>query len=299
VPVSPRPELGPVLGVESQPVDVVGRGPARDPDDVVTRQVDGLPLDLVLQDSVDTAVQHRVLIRIEHFHGPDKSLIYHLYPLRKSIKMTVFKVRPLVGVTKRASVITADLPSHGSDAVGFAAPRVGQGFWFIVASIVLLMWLLLRSRRRRWWFGFNITATIVFTVEMSEHLEASRVLLYGCRGGGLSLGKLEEPLVLRDQLVVVVVVVQVLHTVVRVVRQAAGDFLFLLFGSTMSVVVVCGVFVLPRSLCGQDDLHWWLSRSLSGSDTRSWSARWGRRHKAGCGRLVVSLLLLLLLLLLL
>ena len=296
--VAPGAELGSVLGVESEAVDVVGRGSATHPDDVVPGQVDGLPLDLVLQDGVDAAVQHRVLIRIEHFHGPDKSLIYHLYPLRKSIKMTVFKVRPLVGVAKRASMITTDLARHGSDAVGFAAPAGGgQGFWFVVADIVLLMWLLLRFRRRRRWFG---SATTVFTVEMGEHLEPSRVLLYRCRGGGLSLGELEEPLVLRHQLVVVVVVVQVLHTVVGVVRQPCGHLLLLLFGHAVSVVIVVGgdVFVLPGSLSGQDDLHWWLGGSLSGSDTRSGSARGGRSRETCGRRLVVALLLLLLLLLL-
>merc|ERR1712045_1101370 len=116
----------------------------------------------------------------------------------------------------------------------------------MVTNIVLLMWFLLRFRRRRWWFCFNITPTIVVTAETREDLEARGVLLYGSRGGRLSLGELEEPLVLRHQLVVVVVVVQVLHTVVRVV----GLLLLLLFVSVVVVVVVvvavvdgCDVFV--------------------------------------------------------
>jgi len=176
VPVSPRPELGPVLGVEGQPVDVVGRGPAGHSDDVVPGQVDGLPLDLVLQDGVDPAVQDRVLVGIKHLHGPNESLIYHLYPLRKSIEMTVFKVGSLVGITKWTRVITTYLPRHGSDAVGFAGSGVGQGFWFMrgnIVNIVFLMWFLLGFRSRWGWFVFNITHTIAVAVEMSEHLEAS------------------------------------------------------------------------------------------------------------------------------
>ena len=297
VPVAPRTELGPVLGVEGQAVDVVGRGPAGHPHDVVPGQVDRLPLDLVLQDGVDPAVKHRVLVRIEHFHGPNESLIYHLYPLRKSLEMTVFKVRPLVGVTKRPGVITTDLASHRSDAVGFAAPGGGQGFWFVSSNVVntgLLMWFLLRFRRRWRRFIFNITNTIAVAVEVSEHLEARLVLLHRGRAGRLSFGKLEESLVLRHQLVVVVVVVQALYAVVRVVSNTR------LSSVVVVVVVVDNIFVLLRSLSlpwcwplsgslsGENDLHWRLCLSLPRSNTRSWSAGRG-------GLLYWSQLLLLLL----
>ena len=294
VPVAPRPELVPVLGVEGQTVDVVGRGSAGHPDDVVPGQVDGLPLDLVLQDGVDPAVQDGVLVRIKHLHGPNESLIYHLYPLRKSIEMTVFKVGSLVGITKWTCVITTYLPSHGSDAVGFAGPRVGQGFWFMRGNIVNIVFLMrfLLGFRRRGGFVLNITHTITVAVEMSEHLEASRVLLDRCWGGRLSFRKLEEPLVLGDQLVVVVVVVQTLDAVVRVVGQGLLH---------LGPVVVDHVLVLSRllrgplggSLGGEDDLHWRLRLSLPRSNARRWSAGWSRLLDSS------QLLLLLLLLLLL
>ena len=55
------------------PVNVVRRCPARNSYNVISRQVQGLPLDLILQDGVDAAVRDGLLPGVGQSHGPHEA----------------------------------------------------------------------------------------------------------------------------------------------------------------------------------------------------------------------------------
>jgi len=106
VPVAPRTKLTAVGREEGEPIDVVGRRASRDPDDAVVAQVQRLSLHLVLQDAVDPAVPHLVLIWIEHIEGPDKALVDHLHLFWEAGCLVVDEEGSLFRVAKRSRHIT-------------------------------------------------------------------------------------------------------------------------------------------------------------------------------------------------
>ena len=204
--VAPRPELLAILGVERQSVDIVGRGAAGDSHDVVPFQIDSFILDLIFQDRVNSTVQKGILTRVEHFHRPHKALVDYFDSFRETLEMTIFKICALVSVTKGASLGATGLVDGGPNTVHFRAPA--QRFGFLGGF--LLWW----GRGRR---GAGLDLGVF--VEVCEHLEPARSFFHRLRSGGLSLGQLEEPLMLGHQLVVVIIIIQIVNVIVIISRE--------------------------------------------------------------------------------
>ncbi len=99
--LAPRPVLIPLGRVERQLVNVEGRGSARDSDNVVASQVDLLPLHLVLEDSVNAAVEDAALRLVARPQGPHKALIDDLDPHREFAVVSVGEKSSFVGVAER------------------------------------------------------------------------------------------------------------------------------------------------------------------------------------------------------
>ena len=110
--VAPRAELLALRGEECHPVDVERRGAALYPDDVVVLQEDRLPLDLVLEHVVDSAVHDVALSRISNVKGPDETLINDLDRRRELLDVLVGEERALVDVAERSGLASRSRKCH-------------------------------------------------------------------------------------------------------------------------------------------------------------------------------------------
>ena len=104
-PVAPRAELLAVGREEGHPVDVVGRGPTLDPDDVVVFEDDSLALNLILEDGVYPAVHDATLGGVAHVDRPDETLINNFDSFRELRNMRVCEECALVNVTEGSGLL--------------------------------------------------------------------------------------------------------------------------------------------------------------------------------------------------
>lgn len=284
VAIAPWAKLPSLFGVERQSVDVVWRCAASHAHNMVSRQVDRLLLDLVQQDGVHPAVQDGRLGVVVHGECPDEALVNKVDAFWEAGKVGVNEERSLLCVAKRSGAgtgVSGWLGPGLGDRVNLASPKargrldLGPPVWHLLLFPVVPVG---SSSSPSAAARLGISAAILFLPErrfreVSEDSKARLVLLIPpTPTAGLAtvrfgvLRQLEEPLVLRDKLVVIVVVVLqcVIGIVLLVVLAGRGG---------------CGEDGWPRGLLrGRPGRRLaWGGRPLAGRDLRlgAWG---GGRH---------------------
>merc|ERR1712051_171192 len=99
--IAPRSKFFAFSRVESESIDVIGGGPATDPDYVVVLEEHLITFDLILQNIMNASMKYSI-VWISYIHGPNKTLIDNLNHRGKSDHTGIVKKCTLVHVSERS-----------------------------------------------------------------------------------------------------------------------------------------------------------------------------------------------------